>query len=332
MKQDNLKKFQKINALFNKYDMIFCSSNSGTGKTTYFKWLLIRKAIKGILKLDIFFRFENEIEQKFNNESFLKPPQNASKRLLKLADKVSIIKDKENYFLIKKENGEKIGQALAVNIQKKYKSTENSIYSDFAIFDEVMPDDNQYCQNEVYKFSRLIDTRARNRQYKVLCLYNKTQPYFPYKESFEKAGAKFVDFVGVKFAQPENKGIQGILAKSDYGEVYNFNNYQYYKEFYKDYDCKCKETIFYLNIQNHLFHFKDCDEFYILKPAKKIKKNREVLSLCMQENDFPLINNANSIVKFLTLALNKRLIFANRKKHTIFVKELADFLNLSYNI
>ena len=331
MKQDNLKKFQKIDAMFNKCNMIFCSSNSGTGKTTHFKWNKIRKAVKGILKLDIFFRFENEIEQKFNNESFLKPPINASKRLLKLVNKVAIIKDKENYFLIKKENGEKICQALAINIQKKYKSTENSIYSDFAIYDEVMPDDNQYCQNEVYKFSRLIDTRARNRDYKVLCLYNNTQPYFPYKESFEKAGAKFIDFVGVKFAQPKNKGIQSILAKSDYGEVYNNNNYQYYKEFYRNYDIKNRETLFYVNIQNHLFCFKDCGENYFLKPAKKIKKNREVVSLCMQENDFPLIDFSSNIIKFLQLALQKRLIFVNRKKHTIFIKELADFLNLSYN-
>lgn len=331
MRTNNLKKFQKLNAILQKEDMVFISSNSGTGKTTYFKWLSIRKAVKGILKLDIFFRFENEIEQKFNNESFLKPPQNASKRLLKLADKVAIIKDKENYFLIKKENGEKIGQALAINIQKKYKSTENSIYSDFAIYDEVMPDDNQYCQNELYKFSRLIDTRARNRKYKVLCLYNNTQPYFPYKESFEKAGAKFIDFVGVKFNQPVNKGIQSILSKSDYGEVYNFNNYQYYKEFYKEYDCKHKETIFYLNIQNHLFHFKDCGEFYILKPTRKIKNNREVVSLCMQENDFPLIDYSSRVIKFLQIVLQKRLLFANTKKNTIFIKELADFLNLSYN-
>lgn len=330
--QNNHKRFQKINNLLKKYHLLFCSSNSGTGKTTYFKWLLIRKALKGIIKFDIFFRFENEIELKFNNEAFLKPPINASKRLLKLANKVEIITEKENYFLINKETKEKLAQALAINIQKKYKSTENSIYTNFAMFDEVMPDDNQYCPNEVYKFSRLIDTRARNRDYRVLCLYNNTQPFFPYKESFEKAGAKFIDFVGVKFGQEEYKGIQAILSKSDYGEVYLNNNYQYYKEFYKDVEVKGKETLFYLSIQNHLFAFKDCEEYFVIVPKRKIKKNREVLALAMENNDFEIMDKQNKIINFLQLAISKRLIFTNRKRNTIFVKELADYLNLSYNI
>lgn len=330
--QNNHKKFQKINNLLKKYHLLFCSSNSGTGKTTHFKWLLIRKALKGVLKFDVFFRFENEIELKFNNEAFLKPPINASKRLLKLANKVEIITEKENYFLINKETKEKLAQALAVNIQKKYKSTENSIYTNFALFDEVMPDDNQYCPNEVYKFSRLIDTRARNRDYRVLCLYNNTQPFFPYKESFEKAGAKFIDFVGVKFGQEEYKGIQAILSKSDYGEVYLNNNYQYYKEFYKDVDVKGKETLFYLSIQNHLFAFKECEEYFVIVPKTKIKKNREVLALAMENNDFEIMDKQNKIINFLQLAISKRLIFTNRKRNTIFVKELADYLNLSYNI
>lgn len=330
--QNNHKKFQKINNLLKKYHLLFCSSNSGTGKTTHFKWLYIRKALKGVLKFDVFFRFENEIELKFNNEAFLKPPINASKRLLKLANKVEIITEKENYFLINKETKEKLAQALAVNIQKKYKSTENSIYTNFAMFDEVMPDDNQYCPNEVYKFSRLIDTRARNRDYRVLCLYNNTQPFFPYKESFEKAGAKFIDFVGVKFGQEEYKGIQAILSKSDYGEVYLNNNYQYYKEFYKDVDVKGKETLFYLSIQNHLFAFKECEEYFVIVPKKKIKKNREVLALAMENNDFEIMDKQNKIINFLQLAISKRLIFTNRKRNTIFVKELADYLNLSYNI
>lgn len=330
--QNNNKKFCKINQIWNKEHLLFVSSNSGTGKSTYFKWLLIRKALKGIIKFDIFFRFENEIEQKFNNESWLKPPPRASKRLLKIADKVEIISEKENYFLINKQTKEKLGQALAVNIQKKYKSTENSIYTNCAFYDEVMPDDNQYCSNEVYKFSRLIDTRARNRDYKVICLYNNTRPFFPYKESFEKAGGKFIDFVGVKFGQEELKGIQAILSKSDYSEVYNNNNYQYYKEFYKDYDCKGKETVFYISIQNRIFAFKDCSEFYILTPKRKIKKNREVLALAMENNDFVIVDRQNKIVNFLELAMNRRLIFTNTKKNTIFVKELADYLNLSYNI
>ena len=327
---NNEKKFCKINQIWNKCHLLFVSSNSGTGKTTFFKWLLIRKALKGKLKFDVFFRFENEIELKFNNDAFLKPPLNASKRLLKIANKVEIICEKDNYFLINKQTKEKLAQALAVNIQKKYKSTENSIYTDCAIFDEVMPDDNNYCSNEVYKFSRLIDTRARHRNYKVICLYNNTQPFFPYKESFEKAGGVFIDFVGKKWGQKKLSGIQEILSKSDYGEVYNNNNYQFYKEFYVDCDCKNKETVCYLSIQNLLFSVKNMGEIFLLVPAKKIKKTKEVFSLSMQENNFEIIDS--QLAQFLQLALNQRRVFVNRKKYTIFVKILADYLNLSYNL
>lgn len=331
-KIDNKKKFDKLNKIVNNNNLVFISSNSGTGKTTYFKWLFIRKALKGIIRFDVYYRFDNEIDQKFNNEAFLKPPINASKRLLKIADKVEIITDNENYFLIRKDTKEKLAQALAVNIQKKYKSTENAIYTNCALYDEVMPDDDVYCPNETYKFSRLIDTRARNRDYRVVALYNNTRPFFPYKEYFKNTSAKFIDFVGVKYDQPINKGIQEILAKSDYGEIYNNNNYQYFKEFYINYDVKGKKTIFYISIQNSLFAFKDCEAFYILKPAKKVKKNREIFSIAMQNNDFYIADRESGLIEILTRILNRRLLYVNRKKYTVYVKELADYLNLSYNL
>ena len=327
---NNKKKFDKLTKIADKNNLVFISSNSGTGKSTHFKWLDVRRAYNKGEKFDVFFRFENELDQKFNNESWLKPPLNASKRLLKLANKVEIIVEQDNYFLIRKDTKEKLAQALAVNIQKRYKSTENSIYTCKALYDEVMPDDNQYCPNETYKFSRLIDTRARNREYKVVCLYNNTRPFFPYKEYFKNTDAKFIDFVGVKYGQPTLSGIQKILAYSDYGEVYNNNNYQYYKEFYLDYDVRNKETLFYISIQDTTFAFKNCETHYILVPKKKLKKNRQVFSIAMENNDF-LIANSN-LLDILKDALNNRLLFVNRKRNTIYLKELADYLNLSYNI
>lgn len=327
---NNKKKFDKLTKIADKNNLVFISSNSGTGKSTHFKWLDVRRAYNKGEKFDVFFRFENELDQKFNNESWLKPPLNASKRLLKLANKVEIIVEQDNYFLIRKDTKEKLAQALAVNIQKRYKSTENSIYTCKALYDEVMPDDNQYCSNETYKFSRLIDTRARNREYKVVCLYNNTRPFFPYKDYFKNTDAKFIDFVGVKYGQPTLSGIQKILANSDYGEVYNNNNYQYFKEFYIDYDIRNKETLFYISIQDTTFAFKNCETHYILVPKKKIKKNRQVFSIAMENNDF-LIANSN-LLDILKDALNNRLLFVNRKRNTIYLKELADYLNLSYNI
>lgn len=331
IKNSNLKLFNKIFERLEKRHLVFLSSNSGTGKTTFYKWLFIRRAFKGKIKFDVYFRYENEIETKFNDSAWLKLPTNASKRKQKLSEKVTIISEDGNYFLINKETKEKLAQALALNTQKKYKSTENAIYSDYALFDEVMPDDNSYCPNEVYKFSRLIDTRARNRSYKVLCLYNNTRPFFPYKESFGKTKALFYDFIGEKFGQPENKGIQEILATSDYGEVYTNNSYQYYKEFFRDVDSRNCETIVSLCIQNHIFNVKSIEEYFILKKAKKVKKNIPILALNMEGNSFELVDTSSRIYKFLDLIIRKRLLFADKKKNTIFVKELADFFSIMYN-
>lgn len=334
--KDNQKIFQKIDAIVDKYPLVFVSSNSGTGKTTHEKWMHIRRAVKGKERVDFFFRFENNLDENFNASKFLSTPKNASKRLLKLASKVDIIKESgatgNDYFLIKKENGEKIGQGLCVNTQKKWKSTENPIFSNFALFDEIMPDDNIYCQDEVYKFSRLIDTRARNRKYSVLGLYNKTQPYFPYEESFKKAGAKFIDFVGKKFDMPVLDGIQKVLSLSNYGEVYTNNNYKFYEEFYKDVSAKFLETNFYIFIQNRLFAVKGCEDYFVIIPKNKVKKNKMVFSLSMENNQYELLSSYPQIEDFLKTCLEKRLLFCNRKKQTIFVKTLADFLYLDYNI
>lgn len=328
----NLKTFCKVNQKLKNNYLIFLSSNSGTGKSTYFKWLLIRKAIKGVIKFDVFFRFENEIDSKFNDGAWLKPPVNASKRLLKLAEKVKIICEQGQYFLINTKTQEKLAQALAINTQKKYKSTENAIYTNFAFFDEVMPDDNNYCPDECYKFSRLIDTRARYRDYHVLCLYNNTRPYFLYRDYFGDTDALFIDFVGEKFGQGSTpKGIQGILSKSNYGEVYNNNSYEYYREFYRNVDTRNCQAIVSLSIQGSLFVVKSVGEVFVLRKQRKKKKNLPCLALGLQANDFELADRSN-IFNFLTMIVAKRLIFCNHKKDTIFVKELADFCNIGYNI
>lgn len=334
---NNLKKFCKINQKFEKdYHLLFLSSNSGTGKSTYFKFNWCRKALKGKFTFNVFFRYENELDDKFNNDKWLKLPPTASKRQSKLFAKLDItqIKGAETTetFLIEKATGRKLASALCINTQRKVKSTENAILSSRAMFDEIMPDDNAYCPNEVYKFCRLIDTLARNRDFKVLGLYNNVSPFFPYKEYFKDTNAKFIDFVGVKYGQPINKGIQDILAKSNYGEIYNNNNYFYFKEFYKNENVRNKETVFYLSIQDRLFAFKDCTDFYILIPKTKVKKNREVFAVSMENNDYVLIDRQSGLVEILQTALNKRFLFVNNKKFTIYVKELADYLNLSYNL
>ena len=315
------------------HSLLFISSNSGTGKTTHFKWQFLRRAVEHGEHFDIFFRWQDDLDSKFSSSAFLTPPPKASKRLLKLAQELEIKKENDAYFIVYKKDNRKIAQALAINTQSKTKSTENSILSCRALFDEVLADDNHYAPNECYKFARLIDTRARYRKYQVVCLYNNTTPFFPYKEYFENSGAKFIDFVAEKYGQErEIDGIQSILSKSNYSEVYLNNNFLYYKEFYKDVDTLGKDTLFYLNIEDKLFAVKDFEDFYILETKKKIKKNREVFAFNLANNDFLMATSSNGIVQVLQTMLNNRLLFANDKNNTIYIKELANCLNLCYTI
>lgn len=333
-KNSNLKKFNKIWQKSKANHLIFLSSNSGTGKSTYFKWLLVRKALKGQLKFDVFFRFENELEQKFNDAMWLKPPLNASKRLLKIVDNVTIITEDGNYFLINKSTREKLAQALSINTQKKYKSTENPIYTNYALYDEVMPDDNVYCGNEPYKFCRLIDTRARNREYRVICLYNKTQPYFPYRQYFKGSKALFIDFIGHKWGcSTITKGIQGILNSSTYNAIYTNNEYATYEEFViTGYDFSGAPTLFYIKILDKIFALKDCGNLFFLKPATKIKKGRPFFSLVIEDSkNACLLEQRADILRLLRYLINNKLIYVNKNKYSIYVKELATTLNFCYN-
>lgn len=336
-KINNDKKFCKLNQDFEKkYWWLNLSSNSGTGKTTYFKWNWLRKAVKGQFKFDVLFRFETEVDTKFNKSKWLKLPKYPSKRKQKLFEKLDFERVKgsegDELYLIVKATGERIARALCVNTQSKIKSTESDIFTQRAFFDEIMPDDNRYCPDECYKLCRLIDTRARGFKYKVLGLYNNTMPYFPLKEYLKRTKAKFIDFVGEKYGFDEFAGIQEILAESDYGEVYVNNSYKFYQEFYKDCNVKDCKTIFYLSILNRVFAVKEVEDYFVLVPKNKIKKNREIFALSMQSNDYLLIEQSSPTIQFLTRVLGARKLFVNRKKNTIYIKELADYLNLSYNI
>lgn len=327
---------QIFTSIWNKnrnYPFIAISSNSGTGKTTKFKWQFLRDAKEKGIKLDVFFRWQDDLDTKFSSGAFLTPPQNASKRLLKLADSLEIKKENDAYFVVVKDTGEKIAQALAINTQSKLKSTENQIYSSRALFDEILADDGHYAPDECYKFSRLVDTRARQRQYQVVALYNNTTPFLPYRDYFEEGAIKYVNFTAKSYGENNtDSSIQAVLKKSQYNEVYKNNNYKYYREFYKDIDTSGAETLFYLRIEDRLFAVKDFDDYYMLVTKKKVKKNREVYSFNLANNDYILASSSNGVIQVLQTMLNNRLLFTNEKNNTIYLKELANNINICYTI
>lgn len=329
---DNKKIFSRLWRRARALPLVFISSNSGTGKTTYFKWLFLRRALENNEPLDVFFRWEDDLEQKFSSGSYLTPPTNASKRLLALISKLEIVREDNAYYIRDKESKRKIARALAVNTQSKAKSNENDIGSVRALYDEVLADDGRYCPNECYKFARLIDTRARYRDYQVVCLYNNTSPFFPYEEYYRNSGAVFINFTAGKYSTADKLGgIQQVLAKSSYSEVYLNNSYMYYKVFYKNLDGKGQPTLLYLNIGKQLFKLKEVGEYYLLEPTNKIKKSKECISFSLEDNDYEVVDTG-AFLSALEVAFNKRLIFTNKKRYTIYLKQLADFLNLCYTI
>ena len=326
--KNNKKLFCRLWNRLKDEDMIFLDSNSGTGKTIAFKWIFIRRALERDEYFDVFFRWDVDITIKFTNENFLKLPRGASNRLRKLAERVEI----DGEYIVEKETKRKIARALAINIQSKYKSTENDILTCRAFFDEVLADDGVYCQNECYKHSRLIDTRARGFKYQVWNIYNNVSPFFPYRDWYAGSGAKFVSFVADKWGTDTEKGIQSVLKNSKYGEIYTNNQYLTYDEFYKDFDAKGFETLFYICIKDKIFAVKDCEDFVIAVAKKKIKKTKEVFSFNLANNEFQVATADNGIRSLLQDLINKRLFFTNIKQNTIYMKEIANSLSLCYNI
>ena len=329
---DNKKLFSRLWRRVRDLPLVFISSNSGTGKTTYFKWLFLRRALENNEPLDVYFRWEDDLEQKFSSGSYLTAPANASKRLIALISKIEIVREDNAYYIRDKGSKRKIARALAVNTQSKAKSNENDIGSVRALYDEVLADDGRYCPNECYKFARLIDTRARYRTYQVICLYNNTSPFFPYEEYYRDSGAVFINFTAGKYSTNDKLGgIQQVLANSSYSEVYLNNSYMYYKVFYKNIDGKGYPTLLYLNIGKQLFKLKEVGEYYLLEPTNKIKKSKECISFSLEDNDYEVVDTG-AFLEALEIAFNKRLIFTNKKRYTIYLKQLADFLNLCYTI
>lgn len=325
----------KLNKIYQKTintPLVFIASNSGTGKSTFFKWMLIRRALKGKGNIDFFFRYENEMESKFTNDAFLTPPSTASNRLKKLAERLTIKTINSEFYLIEKKTERPIGQALAINTQKKYKSTENALQTVVALFDECVPDDGGFCQNETYKFCRLIDTRARWRNYKVICLYNNISPLNPYRGYFkDNNNVKFIDFVGKKYNQKNlnKKTIQSVLAQSLYGAIYNKNEFEFFPEFYIEKKCEGKEVVFYVKIADKIFGviLEDGCLFFIEK--KKIKKNRIAIALSL--NNSALQQCPENLSTIILNAFNRRVIFTNKTKNTFYLKILGDFVGICYN-
>ena len=62
-----------------------------------------------------------------------------------------------------------------------------------------------------------------------------------------------------------------------------------------------------------------------------MKKSKECISFSLEDNDYEVVDTG-AFLEALEVAFNKRLIFTNKKRYTIYLKQLADFLNLCYTI
>lgn len=324
----NNKIFNKIfnKILNNDIALSFISSNSGTGKSTYFKWLLIRRALKGKGNVDFFFRYENELQEKFTNERFLTPPSHASNRLRKLCESVEISVENGMSYLIEKESKRKIGQGFCINMQKKYKSDENPIQSKYAFFDEVLADDGRFCNDECYKFSRLIDTRSRSSlyDYKVISCYNKIFDNFIYKEYFKNSpNVLFYDFTAKKIGLENQTSLTESLSSSNYSNVFLQNENKFYKQYYKEANLVGCEIIIYIYIDNKYFSIRKQKEYFFLKKERKCKKNKHFIDF---NSTYGYRNN--KIYNFLNKIINRQNLFSSEKKYTYVIDMLYNLIGI----
>lgn len=336
--QNNQSIFNRVQTKTSRYGLVFISSNGGTGKTTYFKFLLLRDALVRNKPFHIYTRFQTDIEKVANSWTQSKPSY--SKRKNKLLSRVELLRDGDDYFIIEKENKRKIAQFYSVHNQAKYKPIGNILNAETAIFDEVLAEDGAYCPNELNKFNRLVFTMARSNPYKVICLYNNTSPNFAYFSYYggksynthiSKSGALFYYFTAKQYSNNDNiykpEAIQSIIQNTAYNEVYNNNAFTQYGVFFKPAELRDTEVLMKIEIQSKIFKIRVKDGYLFLDKTKAGKpKPSKTLASINKPEETKLKQLSTQRFCSLRVYAEQSLIKTNDINDTIFCKILIDYL------
>lgn len=272
-----------------KYGIAFISSNGGTGKTTYFKFRLLANALRHDIPFFVYVRYKNQMENMA--QSFLDIKDSYSNRQKSKINRCKILKENENFiYIVEAETGRKLIQFVNINNQAYYKQFGNVIHAKFALFDEILAENGDYCPDEINKFNRLNLTMARSNDFFVIGLYNNTKPYFDYFKYYKainytthtsKSGARFIYFIANQW-QLGNKqfsphSIQQIMKNTDYANVYNNNEFTQYPLFYKNENLKDTRILFKIEIEGQLFKLREKNNIFYLDNTKALKQSNHLI-------------------------------------------------------
>lgn len=319
-----------------KYGLAFISSNGGTGKTTYFKFRLLRDAVERNIPFHIYVRFANQME--IMATSFLDHKESYSKRQNALLDRCEVYKENDKFiYIVERGTGRKLAQILNIYGQAYYKPFGNLIRARRALFDEVLAENGEYCPDEINKFNRLVFTMARADDYHVFCLYNNTSPNFDYftyygGQSFNthvaKSGALFLYFTARQFTYndeiKDSRSIQSIIQNTAYNDVYSRNTFVQYETFYKPADLRGSRVYFKLEIENRLFKIREYDGCIYLDSTNAYKRSRKPKYTINDPSRTRLKQLPDATRYSLSMFKDAARLKTNDINNTVFVKILCD--------
>ena len=336
MTVDNNKIFDRVWRKSVKYGLAFISSNGGTGKTTYFKFRLLRDAVERNIPFHIYVRYSNQME--IMAQSFIDRKGTYSKRQCALLDRCEVYKESDKFiYIVERETGRKLAQILNVYGQAYYKPFGNTIHARRALFDEVLAENGEYCPDEINKFNRLVFTMARADEYHVFCLYNNTSPNFDYftyygGQSFNthvaKSGALFIYFTARQFDKrgvtQDDKSIQAIIQKTAYNDVYNNNTFVQFPAYHKPADLRGSKIFFKLEIENRLFKVREVDGTIYLDDTFAYKRSHKPVYSVNDTSRTTLKQLPDAARYSLSMFKSAARLKAADINNTVFVKILCD--------
>lgn len=336
MAVNNNKIFDRVWAKSVKYGLSFISSNGGTGKTTYFKFRLLRDAVERCIPFHIYVRFGNQMEIMAN--AFLDHKDSYSNRQHSLLDRCEVYKENDKFiYIVEKGTQRKLAQVINIFGQAYYKPFGNTIKARRALFDEVLAENGEYCPNEINKFNRLVFTMARADEYHVFCLYNNTSPNFDYftyygGQSFNthvsRSGALFIYFTAAQFSYNDEikdaRSIQSIIQNTAYNDVYNNNSFVQYDAYFKPNDIRGSRVYFKLEIENRLFKVRECDGYIYLDDKNVYKKSRKPIYSVNDTSRTKIKQLPDAARYSLSVFKDNARLKTTDINNTVFVKLLCD--------
>lgn len=334
---DNNEIFKRIWNRAKQYGLSLISSNGGTGKTTYFVFRCLREALDRGNHVHFYVRYAYQMEALA--ERILKVQPTYSKRKIKLLERLKIEKDGDKFiYLTESKTGRRIAQFYNVNGQSFYKPYGNMINAKYAIFDEILAENGDYCPDEINKFNRLMFTMARSNEYHVFGLYNNTNPNFEYFRYYggknytthvADSGALFIYFTAAQYAADKTKhnpkSIQSIIQKTAYNAVYNNNEFVQYPALFKAENLRGCPKFFKLLIESRLFWLREKDgTLYLDRAKEKPYHGKPTYTInCTEESTLPqLPQRTRQAIAMYSQVSQLKTVNMN---DTIFVKILEKY-------